>query len=53
MGANPSISFTLNSCKTETKLAFAKKNNDGNFSFDLLFEGKNKEEIIEYINNNK
>ena len=43
--ANPSLSFTLNSCKTETKLAFAKKNNDGNFSFDLLFEGKTKEDF--------
>jgi diphosphomevalonate decarboxylase len=26
-------------------LAFAKKNNDGNFSFDLLFEGKPKEDF--------
>jgi len=43
--ANPSVSFTLNSCKTITKLAFAKKNNDGNFSFDLLFEGKPKEDF--------
>jgi diphosphomevalonate decarboxylase len=43
--ANPSVSFTLNSCKTETKLAFAKKNNNGAFSFDLLFEGKPKEEF--------
>ena len=43
--ANPSVSFTLNTCKTITKLAFAKKNNDGNFSFDLLFEGKPKEDF--------
>jgi diphosphomevalonate decarboxylase len=43
--ANPSVSFTLNSCKTLTKLAFAKKSNDGKFSFDLLFEGKPKEEF--------
>lgn len=43
--ANPSVSFTLNSCKTETKLAFAKKNNNGEFSFDLLFEGKPKEDF--------
>lgn len=43
--ANPSISFTLNNCKTITKLAFAKKENDGNFSFDLLFEGKPKEDF--------
>ncbi len=43
--ANPSVSFTLNTCKTITKLAFAKKINTGNFSFDLLFEGKPKEEF--------
>jgi diphosphomevalonate decarboxylase len=43
--ANPSISFTLNNCKTITKLAFAKKQNDGNFSFDLLFEGQPKEDF--------
>jgi diphosphomevalonate decarboxylase len=43
--ANPSVSFTLNACKTITKLAFAKKINTGNFSFDLLFEGKPKEDF--------
>ena len=43
--ANPSISFTLNNCKTITKLSFEKKNNDENFSFDLLFEGKPKEDF--------
>lgn len=43
--ANPSISFTLNNCKTITKLAFVKKENNGNFSFDLLFEGKPKEDF--------
>ena len=43
--ANPSISFTLNNCKTITKLAFAKKENSDNFSFDLLFEGKPKEDF--------
>ncbi len=43
--ANPSISFTLNHCKTITKLAFAKKINDGDFSFDLLFEGQSKEDF--------
>lgn len=41
--ANPSISFTLNNCKTVTKLAFEKKQNEGKFSFDLLFEGQPKE----------
>ncbi len=45
--ANPSISFTLNDCKTITKLVFAKKEASGaaGFSFDLLFEGKPKEEF--------
>jgi diphosphomevalonate decarboxylase len=43
--ANPSVSFTLNNCKTITKLVFAKKENKDNFSFDLLFEGKPKEDF--------
>ena len=49
--ANPSISFTLNNCKTITTLAFAKKQfnklivRDSGFSFDLLFEGKPKEDF--------
>ena len=43
--ANPSISFTLNNCKTITKVSFERKENDGNFSFDLLFEGKPKEDF--------
>ncbi|TRX23962.1 diphosphomevalonate/mevalonate 3,5-bisphosphate decarboxylase family protein [Flavobacterium franklandianum] len=43
--ANPSVSFTLNNCKTITKLAFAKKQNQDTFSFDLLFEGKPKEDF--------
>ena len=44
--ANPSISFTLNNCKTITKLSFVKIHFDklsatsNDFSFDLLFEGK-------------
>jgi diphosphomevalonate decarboxylase len=43
--ANPSVSFTLQNCKTITKLAFVKKENNENFSFDLLFEGKPKEDF--------
>jgi len=43
--ANPSISFTLNKCKTITSLRFSKKENTENFSFDLLFEGKPKEDF--------
>ncbi len=43
--ANPSVSFTLNNCKTITQLDFTKKENDGTFSFDLFFEGKPKEDF--------
>ena len=50
--ANPSVSFTLNNCKTITKLAFAKKHlstkritSSDSFSFDLLFEGQPKEDF--------
>jgi len=42
--ANPSISFTLNSCKTVTSVSFERKNTRGH-SFDLLFEGKPKEDF--------
>ena len=41
--ANPSISFTLNNCKTTTKVDF-KKTIDGNFTFDMLYEGAFKKE---------
>lgn len=46
--ANPSVSFTLKNCKTITKLAFEKKETESatkGFSFDLLFEGKPKEDF--------
>ncbi|MDN3671490.1 diphosphomevalonate decarboxylase [Flavobacterium branchiarum] len=43
--ANPSVSFTLNNCKTITKLAFDKKETSNDFTFDLLFEGKPKEDF--------
>ncbi|MDP5199184.1 diphosphomevalonate/mevalonate 3,5-bisphosphate decarboxylase family protein [Flavobacterium sp. DG2-3] len=49
--ANPSVSFTLNNCKTITKLAFERKDastplsGTKAFSFDLLFEGKPKEDF--------
>ena len=48
--ANPSVSFTLNHCKTITKVDFTKKHFDklsatNAFSFDLLFEGKPKEDF--------
>lgn len=43
--ANPSISFTLNNCKTITTVAFSKKNSNETFSFDFSFEGKPKEDF--------
>ena len=50
--ANPSLSFTLNQCKTITKVDFAARaihpdnyNSLTEYSFDLLFEGKAKEEF--------
>lgn len=43
--ANPSVSFTLNQCKTITTVSFLKKEHDEKFSFDLLFEGQPKEEF--------
>ncbi|KVV13730.1 diphosphomevalonate/mevalonate 3,5-bisphosphate decarboxylase family protein [Flavobacterium sp. TAB 87] len=43
--ANPSVSFTLKNCKTNTKLTFSKKEVPNAFSFNLLFEGKPKEDF--------
>ncbi len=43
--ANPSISFTLNNCKTITKFDFIFNQNQGKISFDLLFEGQPKEDF--------
>ena len=37
--ANPSISFTLNNCKTATSLRFEKKTSKG-FSFEVFLDGK-------------
>jgi diphosphomevalonate decarboxylase len=48
--ANPSVSFTLNTCKTITSLSFEEKKNDALFSFDLLFEGQPKEDFKPKIN---
>ncbi|MRX62764.1 diphosphomevalonate/mevalonate 3,5-bisphosphate decarboxylase family protein [Maribacter luteus] len=41
--ANPSISFTLDACATTTALTYSKLAEKGSgFSFELLFEGKDK-----------
>ncbi len=41
--ANPSISFTLDSCRTTTTLSFQKREKLDGFEFDLFFEGEKKE----------
>lgn len=44
--ANPSISFTLDACATTTSVSYKKRNSIGtDFSIELLFEGKPKEEF--------
>ena len=43
--ANPSISFTLDACATTTTLSFKKKEDTEGFSFDVIFEGGQKEEF--------
>lgn len=43
--ANPSISFTLNSCRTITRLSYTKKTEQTSFTFDLLFDGQPKEDF--------
>lgn len=47
--ANPSISFTLNNCKTTTRLDFQLKDTSERkgdlFNFEFYFEGKKKEEF--------
>ncbi|WP_223550609.1 diphosphomevalonate/mevalonate 3,5-bisphosphate decarboxylase family protein [Aestuariivivens sp. NBU2969] len=40
---NPSISFTLSACKTITKLNYTKRENSGNFSFDVILNGEKKD----------
>lgn len=37
---NPSISFTLDACKTITTLSYTKKEDVNSFSFDVFFEGE-------------
>lgn len=42
---NPSISFTLNDCKTTTKLSFSKKESQDNFSFDVFLDDEKKDDF--------
>ncbi len=45
MPANPSISFTLDTCATTTSVSFKKKDAYDTLSFDLFFEGKPKDDF--------
>lgn len=48
---NPSISFTLDACATTTKLSYKKQETTNtDFSFDLFFEGKQKDDFKPKIN---
>ena len=42
---NPSISFTLDNCKTTTKLSFSKKDNQNEFSFDVFLDDEKKDDF--------
>ncbi|MUP44716.1 diphosphomevalonate decarboxylase [Gramella sp. BOM4] len=46
--ANPSISFTLNDCRTTTRVVYSKKERPaaiGDFDFSFYFEGRPKEDF--------
>jgi diphosphomevalonate decarboxylase len=40
---NPSISFTLDQCKTTTTLSYSKKETNDTFSFDVFLDGEQKD----------
>ncbi len=42
---NPSISFTLNTCKTTTTLSFSKKENNDEFSFGIYLDDEKKDDF--------
>ncbi|OEK07823.1 diphosphomevalonate decarboxylase [Flavivirga aquatica] len=42
---NPSISFTLDHCKTTTILSFSKKENQDSFSFEVFLDGEKKDDF--------
>jgi len=43
--ANPSISFTLDHCKTTTTVEFSSKENNDGFSFEVFLEGEQKDDF--------
>lgn len=42
---NPSISFTLDTCKTTTKLSYLEKVNSDDFSLEVFLEGEKKDDF--------
>ena len=42
---NPSISFTLETCKTMTSLSFSKRKLSSNFSFDIFLDNEQKDDF--------
>ncbi|GAA3636179.1 diphosphomevalonate/mevalonate 3,5-bisphosphate decarboxylase family protein [Flavivirga jejuensis] len=42
---NPSVSFTLDNCKTTTTLHFSKKENNEKLSFDVFLDGEKKDDF--------
>ncbi|WP_136480263.1 diphosphomevalonate decarboxylase [Cognatitamlana onchidii] len=42
---NPSISFTLDNCKTTTKLSFTKNEREEDFSFEVFLDGVKKDDF--------
>lgn len=43
--ANPSVSFTLDHCKTTTVVEFESKENNAEFSFEVFLEGEQKDDF--------
>ena len=43
--ANPSISFTLENCKTTTTLTYSKKEENDSFSFEVYLDGEQKDDF--------
>ena len=42
---NPSVSFTLDQCKTTTTLSFERKEDDNGFSFDIYLDNERKDDF--------
>jgi len=47
--ANPSISFTLNDCYTETEVILDDKKTDATFSFEVILDGESKPDFAPKI----